>query len=101
MKIAIIALMQLFLALGFCQTNTYSSKLIGADDFPVSYATIHELGTQNYTTSDENGIFKLNTDNRSFTLHISSIGYVSQDIEVINGHIPEFITIQIATEQLD
>ena len=93
--------MQLFLALGFCQTNTYSSKLIGSDDLPVAYATIHELGTQNYTTSDENGIFNLNTDNRSFTLHISSIGYVSQDIEVINGHIPEFITIQIATEQLD
>ncbi len=93
--------MQLFLAFGFCQTNTYSSKLIGSDNLPVAYATVNEFGTQNYTTSDENGIFKLDTDNRNFTLHISSIGYLSQDIEVINGRISKKIVVQIATEQLD
>lgn len=93
--------MQLFLALGFCQTNTYSSELIGSDDLPVAYATVNELGTQNYTTSDENGIFKLDTNNRNFTLRISSIGYVSQDIEVIDGRFPKKILVQIATEQLD
>lgn len=100
MKLALVALMQLSVALAFCQTS-YNSKLVDTDNQPIPYATVNEVGTQNYTTSDDDGSFVLESENKNFTLRISSIGYKTTDIEVTNGILPTTITIEIGSEQLD
>ncbi|WP_289037880.1 SusC/RagA family TonB-linked outer membrane protein [uncultured Zobellia sp.] len=101
MKTAIIALMQLCAVLAYGQTNSYTAKLIDTDNVPVPYATINELGSNNYVVSDDSGFFTLRTEANTFTVSIASIGYITQEIKVVNGSFPKVITLELSSEQLD
>ncbi|MGS0525715.1 TonB-dependent receptor plug domain-containing protein [Zobellia nedashkovskayae] len=101
MKIAIIALMQLCTVLAYGQTNSYTAKLMDTDNQPVPYATVNELGSNNYVVSDELGFFTLQTEATNFTISIASIGYITKEIATVNGSLPEVITLELSSEQLD
>lgn len=58
-------------------------KIKNEKNEPIQYANIILLNTQFGTTSDRNGLFKLNKiTTGKYQLRVSSIGYVTQEIEV-------------------
>ena len=59
MKTALIGLMQLCAAMAFCQTASYTAKVVDSENRPIPFAAVSELGTNNYTTADDGGIFTL------------------------------------------
>ena len=101
MKIALIGLLQLCSAFVFAQTNTYTATITDADNQPIPFAAISELGTSNYTTANDNGLFSLQTNATEFTLSISSIGYETLEIAVSGGQLSSNIILQEASQQLD
>lgn len=101
MKPILIAVLQLFVLALFAQKNTYSSRILDGDQLPIPYAAIYEEGTQNYTTSDENGYFEFTTQSRDFTLQITSIGYQPLTVQVVNGRLPMKLVMTASQEQLD
>ncbi len=101
MKSLLIAVLQLFVFTLYAQENTYSSRVLDADQQPIPYVAIYEEGTQNYVTTDENGYFFLTTASENFTLQISSIGYETLNLQVTNGQIPNEILLTTSQEQLD
>ncbi|MCK0158819.1 SusC/RagA family TonB-linked outer membrane protein [Cellulophaga sp. F20128] len=101
MKIVLIAVMQLFAMLGFAQTNSYTAKIVDQDNQPIPFATVHEIGTQNYTTTNIDGEFTLVTTATNFSLRISSIGFVSKDIRVTNSNLRSVLILEYSSEQLN
>ncbi len=101
MKIPLTVIAHCCMAFVFSQSTTYTSKLIDDENRAVPYATVNILGTQNYTSTAEDGIFVLESDLLNFTLRISSLGYQPSDIAVVNGNLPATITLVISSEQLD
>ncbi|MEO9891425.1 SusC/RagA family TonB-linked outer membrane protein [Aurantibacter sp.] len=101
MKLTLIAVFQLFAFFQYAQEYTYNSILIDEQGQPIPYAAISEVGTQVYTTSDENGNFSLATNSLNFTLQISSIGYETLDVKVDNGQLPLTIEMTTSQEQLN
>lgn len=101
MKYLMIAALQLFALQGVSQDYTYESKVLDVDQQPIPYAAVFEVGTQNYTTTDEKGTFKLNASSKNFTLQISSIGYETLNVEVVNGQLPGTLLLNTSQEQLD
>lgn len=99
MRIVIIAIM-LFTTTVFGQ-NSYTSTVVDTDNQPIPYATINEVGTQNYTTTDETGYFLIESDAQEITLRISSIGYSPTTLVVSSNSIPERITLSFSSEELD
>ena len=100
MRIAFLLIFQISLTAAHAQ-NVCSSTVVNPDNEPVSYATVNELGSQNYTVTDETGHFELTTDSQEYTLRISSIGYLSRDISTTDGQIPPFIVLEYSTETLE
>jgi len=101
MRIAIIAVLQLFVTMAFGQTQEYSSTVIDNEGQPVAFAAINEVGTDNYTTTGENGNFSLKSNSTNFTLKITSIGYENLEFQVSDGNLPNPILMQISSEALD
>jgi len=101
MRIAIIAVLQLFVTVAFGQTQEYSSTVIDNEGQPVAFAAINEVGTDNYTTTGENGNFSLKSNSTNFTLKITSIGYENLEFQVSDGNLPDPILMQISSEALD
>ncbi len=101
MKIFLLAAMQLFFISAFCQTNTYTATVLDVDNQPVSLVTVNEAGTQNYTTTNDAGIFNLRTEAKNFTLIFSSIGFQTFELPVVNGNIPLIINLNYSAEELD
>jgi len=101
MRIAIIAVLQLFVTVAFGQTQEYSSTVIDNEGQPVAFATINEVGTDNYTTTGENGNFTLKSNSTNFILKITSIGYETLELQVSNANLPDPILMQISPEALD
>ncbi len=101
MKSILIAVLQLFVLTLFGQQKTYNSRIVDASNQAIPYAAVYEEGTQNYTTTDENGFFSLTTDSENFTLQISSIGFNTLNFEVVDGAIPSQLTLSASEEQLD
>lgn len=100
MRTTLVVLMQLFLFTAYCQTNSYTSKLVDSKNQPIPFANIQEVGAQNYTTTNGEGVFTIKTKTTNFTLHIFSIGFKTLDLEVKNGEIPKIITLKDSSEQL-
>ena len=65
------------------QTKQIRGRVIDANGDAVVGANIIEVGTYNGTITDINGQFQLEVANNA-TLHISFIGYLSQNIETNN-----------------
>jgi TonB-linked SusC/RagA family outer membrane protein len=101
MKSFLIAVLQLFVLCLYAQENTYTSRVLDANGQPIPYVAIYEEGTQNYATSDEDGYFELETPSLNFTLQLSSIGFTTQYVQVVNGQLPNEITLTASQEQLD
>lgn len=101
MKLILIAVFQLFVITLFSQQNTYNSRLLESNGQPIPYAAVSEVGTQNYTTSNENGYFSLQTSSETFTLQISSLGFEILNVKVNNGQLPSELTMVASQEQLD
>jgi TonB-linked SusC/RagA family outer membrane protein len=92
--------MQWFLTAAFAQTNIYTAKVIGPDQEAVIGATVQEIGTGNFTITDIDGIFRLETEARDFSLRISYVGFQTLDIPVSGGELATTIVLEEATEQL-
>ncbi|WP_312193380.1 carboxypeptidase-like regulatory domain-containing protein, partial [Sphingobacterium sp.] len=60
-----------------------AGKITDSNGKPISGVTIHVKGASQGTSTNENGLFTLNT-NANATLTISAVGYKPQDIQV-NG----------------
>ncbi len=101
MKIALIAVFQLFAITIFAQINTYKGIVLDNENQPIPYATINEVTTNKYTVTTGDGTFTLKTNSSTFTINISSIGYQSQSITVIDRNFPQRIILDIDTEQLN
>jgi len=100
MKLFLIAAWQLFVITMFSQNTFYESRIVDSDQNPIPYAAVNETGTQNYTTTDANGFFKLKTQSENFTLQISSIGFKTLSIEVKNGLLQDEIILKDSEEVL-
>ncbi len=96
-----IIILQLFLLSSSAQEITYSSRVLDNDQLPIPYAAIYEEGTQNYTTTDENGYFELKILSKKFTLQISSIGFKTLAVQVEDGRLPSTLIMTASQEQLD
>ena len=101
MKSILIAFMQLFVLTLFAQQKTYNSRILDTSNQPIPYAAVYEEGTQNYTTTDDNGFFSLTTDSENFTLQISSIGFSTLNFQVVDGNVPNELILSASQEQLD
>ncbi|PKA97256.1 TonB-linked SusC/RagA family outer membrane protein [Flavobacteriaceae bacterium MAR_2009_75] len=101
MKITLVAVLQLCVVTLFAQSNTYTSTLVDESGQTIPYAAISEVDTQNYTTSDENGRFNLETDATDFIIEISSIGYMTLTFEVVDGQLPQKLVLSTSQEVLD
>lgn len=101
MKIRMLWLLQLFCIIGWGQTTKYTSQLLDVEQQPIPYATVKVMGIENYTITDENGFFSLETNLTDFDLDISSIGFQSKRIKVVNGEISRTINLESATEELE
>ncbi len=101
MRIVLIAFIQLLFTTAYCQTNSYTATLVDSESQPIPYATVNEVGTQNYTTTNDDGVFTLETASTDFTIRISSIGYKTVDLNVTNGELSELITMEVSSEELD
>ncbi len=85
----------------FAQSSSYSSKVLDLDGDPVPGATVVELGTQNYAVTDVDGKFMLNTEAKTFTLQISSLGFETTEIEVNEKNLPPTISFKKSTVELN
>ena len=101
MKTALIGLLQLCVAMVFCQTTSYTATVVDTKNRPIPFAAVSELGTNNYTTADDEGFFTLETEATDFTLSISSIGFKIFEIRVSNGELQQVIVMEDSSEQLD
>jgi iron complex outermembrane receptor protein len=69
-------------SLGFAQQITVSGKVTSSDDgAPLPGANVLEKGTNNGTSTDANGEFKINVGSNAI-LSISFVGYKTQDVGV-------------------
>lgn len=101
MKIAIVAVMQLFAFMVFAQTNTYMSTVVDQDNEPIPFATVKELGKENYTITNIDGNFTLQTSSTNFVIEISSIGFVATKVTITDGNFPKSIALSASAEQLN
>lgn len=101
MKSILIAVFQLLVMSLFSQETTYNSRLLDSNGEPIPYAAVSEQGTQNYTTTNDNGNFSIQTGAITFKLQISSIGFETLIYSVVNGQLPVELTMLASQEQLD
>ncbi|WP_339653437.1 carboxypeptidase-like regulatory domain-containing protein, partial [uncultured Salegentibacter sp.] len=83
------------------QNGNFSSIVVDDEQKPVAFATIQELGTDNYTSTNKNGEFSIETNSNNFLLKISSIGFETSEIKIIDGNFPQLIILQTSSESLD
>ncbi|WP_031426456.1 SusC/RagA family TonB-linked outer membrane protein [Flavimarina sp. Hel_I_48] len=101
MKIVLLACLQLFIITAMGQAQTYTTQVVDNTGLPVPFATVNEVGTQNFTTTGENGNFTLETAASSFKIRISSVGFETLTLAVINENLPQQIKMNISSEELD
>lgn len=102
MKIALIAILQLFLTAAYCQSITYNSRILDSkNNEPITFATVQELGTKNVVQSDQDGVFKIQSSNKSARIQITSIGYEPKIFTAVNGKIPATIEVTTSDQLLD
>ncbi|MCY4562789.1 MAG: TonB-dependent receptor [Flavobacteriaceae bacterium] len=61
-----------------------SGNVVGQDGIPLLGATILEKGTTNGTQTDFNGNFSIVVSSQDAVLTVSYLGYLSQDIEIVD-----------------
>ena len=101
MKQILLIVFSCYMTLAFAQTNSYTSKVLDIEGSPVPGVTVLEVGTQNYTITNADGKFTLNTEAINFTLQISSLGFEKTNIKIVNGTIPATISFKQTTIELN
>jgi TonB-linked SusC/RagA family outer membrane protein len=66
----------------FAQTRQVAGKVTGTDNQAVASATIKVKGSNAAATTNADGTFSLNAPSGSFTLQISSTGFVTKEVTV-------------------
>ena len=89
------------LTLALLQAQTFTARVVSPAGEALVGATVHEVGTRNYTLTDETGQFTLQTETRDFVLRITYYGYQDQEIEGTDGNLPAQITLEEADVQVD
>lgn len=85
----------------YAQSITYQGEVKDQTGLPIPGATISELKTDNVAISDRNGMFKIFSKSKNFTLRITFIGFQTQEIKIINGEFNSEIILKESTESLD
>jgi len=91
-------LFSFFVFFSFCIANAQAQKtvtgtVLSSDDgTPLPGASVVEKGTNNGTSTDFDGKFSLSVASDATTLVVSFIGYVSQEVTIIDGE--HTITLQ-------
>ncbi|WP_235297359.1 SusC/RagA family TonB-linked outer membrane protein [Portibacter marinus] len=101
MRIKLILILQLCLSALMAQTTSYTSKVVDSNNDPLIGATINELGTQNYSVTDLEGQFTIETEAVNFDLEISYLGYEPKRITIMNGQVPTTIMLEPSAGQLE
>lgn len=68
-------------SLAFSQQRTVSGKVVGEDGSPIPFATVQIMGTTNGTTTDQNGLFKLDIPPKAI-LRITYVGFNPMEVNV-------------------
>lgn len=64
------------------QQRQVTGKVTGSDGAPIPFATVQIKGTNTGTTTDQNGVFKLNATGDNVVVTVRSVGYNSKDVTV-------------------
>lgn len=78
------------------QSRTITGKVTSPDGLPVSFASIKEKGTDNGTSADTNGNFKITI--KGNVLLVTSTGYADQEVEVTGSTVN--VTLETTTQSL-
>ena len=81
------------------QQISVAGKITDNAGTPISGVTIVVKGTSKATTTNQNGLFSINTDHNSI-LSISAVGYISQDINVA-GRKTLSVALTSSSEDID
>lgn len=100
-KIYLMAVLLLTFTAAFAQQKTYTSQVLDKRNEPLPGATVVEVGTNNYTVTNGEGVFTLKTAATNFTLQVSALGYKTMEIQVVNGNVAPTLSLEPTTEQLD
>ncbi|SOE20555.1 TonB-linked outer membrane protein, SusC/RagA family [Spirosomataceae bacterium TFI 002] len=100
MKLYLLVVLQLIMFSLYGQNTAYKSKVIDTQNSPVPFATIQVEGTQIFTKSDLNGNFEITLSEKAFVLLITSIGFESKRLEILNAQVPQEIILMESNEQL-
>ena len=76
-----------------------TGKITGENNEPLPGVSVHEKGTGNGTTTDNNGNYSLTVANNAI-LEITYIGYVSRDVAVNNQPVIN-ITLALSVKQIE
>jgi TonB-dependent starch-binding outer membrane protein SusC len=82
------------------QSHVISGKITDPEGKPLGGVTIQEKGTNNGTTSKEDGSFSINVANENAILQISFVGYASQEYPVKGNSMPN-ISLQRSGTDLE
>src|SRR3954454_24970332 len=82
--VCIIVLLILFSATTYAQKTVRGTVTGGANNQPISGASVLITGTTTGTTTDVSGAFSLNVPTGKNTLVISSIGYNETEVDITN-----------------
>lgn len=68
----------------FAQTKNVTGTVRTSAGVPLTKASVTEKGTSNGTTTGEDGTFSLTVKNKNAILEVSSVGYLKQEVAVLN-----------------
>lgn len=81
-KFSLAIVFNLIMQFANSQTASISGQVI-SDGLPISFANLILVGTYTGTTTDDSGTYKIdNLQEGSYTIRVSSIGFVNMDTEV-------------------
>src|SRR6188508_1560854 len=104
MKIRFLLFTLLITNIAFAQQPAFKGIILGKNNEPVAYASIHVLNTNAGTSSDKDGTFTLSLRPGQYDLLISALGYAQRQTSIVVSETQnETITINLSESviQLD
>jgi iron complex outermembrane recepter protein len=104
MKIRFLLFALLITNIAAAQQSVFNGKIVGKNNEPVAYATIHVLNTNAGANSDNDGSFTLSLRPGQYDLLISALGYAQRQTSIIVSETQnETVTINLTESviQLD
>ncbi|HSC40300.1 MAG TPA: SusC/RagA family TonB-linked outer membrane protein, partial [Chitinophagaceae bacterium] len=79
---------------------TVTGKVVSTDNRPLANISVFEKGTTTGTVTKENGSFSLSVSDANATIVVSSVTYVTQEIQ-LNGRTSINVILKEATDELN